>query len=134
MDVSRRISKRVLGLAARLLVALMLLAGPYAQAASAGFMSDGADHHAAMSTDAHQGSGHEHSSHSEEAEAAEADDAKTAPAGIAEKCCDLFCVGVACILPSYGLESREPATVAHVIVDADVAPGEWVLPHRPPNA
>lgn len=87
-----------------------------------------------MSTDTQHGSAHDHS-HGEEAKAAaEADNAKTGPTGIAEKCCDLFCVGVACILPSYGLESREPVTVAHVIVDADVAPGEWVLPHRPPNA
>lgn len=61
-------------------------------------------------------------------------EAGSGPGKLADKCCDLFCMGVACIVPTYALASREPVTVSHDVIDADVGPGEWVVPHRPPNA
>lgn len=131
MDESRRISTRVLRLATKLLVAFVLLVGPYAQAASTGGQSASPDHHAAMSTDA---GGPEAAAHEHHAEAATDGEAESGPIKLADKCCDLFCMGVACIVPTYALASREPVIVSHDVIDADVAPGEWVLPHRPPNA
>jgi hypothetical protein len=133
MDESRRISTRVLRLATKLLVAFVLLVGPYAQAASTGGQSAVPDHHAAMSMDAGgpEAAAHEHHP---EAEAATDGEAGSGPIKLADKCCDLFCMGVACIVPTYALASREPVSVSHDVIDANVAPGEWVLPHRPPNA
>jgi hypothetical protein len=131
MDELRRISRRVLGLAAKLLLVFVLLVGPYAHAGSA---SGGAPHHAAMSLgiDNYQALAHEHADEIDGGSSAFGQ-AGPDPVNIAEKCCDLFCVSVAFIVPSDDLASREPVTVAHVLADADVAPGEWVVPHRPPN-
>lgn len=136
MGESRRISTRVLGLAATLLLAFVLLGGPYAQVASANFSAADADRLMTISADSggHHASAHSHSPEGNAADAAsEADDAALPFAAMAEKCCDLFCVGVAWIVPYYGLASREPIVVTHMLVDTNVAPGEWVLPHRPPN-
>lgn len=136
MGESRRISTRLLGLAARLLLALVLFAAPYAQVASANFTFADADHHMTISADTngHPASVHGHSrGETAEDTVSEADGAALPFAATAEKCCDLFCAGVACIVPFYGLASREPIVVTHMLVDTNVAPGEWVLPHRPPN-
>lgn len=131
MDELRRISTRVLGLAAKLLVVFVFLIGPYAPAA---FVIGGADHRAAMSLDIdnRHALAHEHAREAVAGSSA-CGEAGSDPVNFAEKCCDLICVGVAFIVPSVGLVSRERVTVAHVLADADVAPGEWIVPHRPPN-
>jgi len=131
MDELRRISTGVLGLAAKLLVVFVFLVGPYAPAA---FVIDGADHRAAMSLDIdnRQALAPEHAREADAGSSA-CGEAGSDPVKFAGKCCDLICMGVALIVPSDSLASREPVTVAHVLADADVAPGEWVVPHRPPN-
>lgn len=121
----------MLRLATKLLVAFVLLFGPYAQAASAGGPSASPDHHAVIVMDA---GGHEAVAHEHHPEAATDTETGSRPVKLADKCCDLFCMGVACIVPTYALASRESVRVSHDVLDADVAPGEWVLPHRPPNA
>lgn len=119
-------------LAIQLLVALVLLLSPYAQIAATGGAGGDAfapDHHVTLTQDDHNDHGHalERSSGQENSHHGSSSD-------MAAQCCDMFCVGFAFCVPSYGLPSRPVVQVRHVIADADVAPGEWVLPLRPPNA
>ena len=129
-------STMAIGLAAKLLVAFMLLIGPYAQTANAGVSGDlsvvAVGHHASAVPDAHSV---DHSVlHGADEDAGQGQNHHGGSADDAAQCCDMFCAGSACILPAYGLSAREPVRVTHIIADADVVPGEWVNPHRPPNA
>lgn len=122
-------------LAIQLLVALVLFLSPYAQVAAAGSVSGDAfapDHHMTMNQDDHG----DHEAHGPAAvdPSGQENGHHGSSSDMAAQCCDMFCVGFAFCVPSYGLPSRPVVQVRHVIADADVAPGEWVLPLRPPNA
>lgn len=122
---------RLRKLAIQFLVALALLISPYAQVAVASSMGGDAfalDHQMAMDQDQHEHHGHAVIDSSEYV------DQSHWSSDMATKCCDVVCIGFAFCIPSYTLTVRLAMQVRHAIVDAEVAYGEWFLPHRPPNS
>jgi hypothetical protein len=125
----------VVRLAVKLLVVLVLLGGPLVQSLQADVVvGDGSlGHHALADSDEHSGKHHQ---------ALEMSGGEQVDDGIegrsndidAGECCDLFCVGSACGAAWVDLFVDKPQSARTVVVNADIAPGEWVTPHRPPNA
>lgn len=138
MSDSKSAKISIFRLAVKLLVALVLVAGPFAKTASASLaaQSDAIGHHAQLQVnDSH--ADHHSSAPSPDVQVDEsvatseqiiADNSATS-----EKCCDLFCTSSGIVTPAFDLSTVAPDTLKHAVMNSDIAAGEWTTPHRPPN-
>lgn len=139
MGDSRFAKISALGLAVKLLVALIIIASPFVQTASAALMaqSDGVGHHAQLQNDGAHGDHHASEPlpdmHDQSRVSASEQNTVDGTSAAAE-CCDLFCTSSGFITVSIDLVMAKPLSVRHAVMNSGIAAGEWVNPHRPPNS